>query len=196
LLIRCVDISLRVIKAFYSRIMVYKDDSGENKVTKTFNYYVVEKMMAGSQDRIYEIMGEELCGGSEVQAALNKSTVPMLTEKTALEDLPSKKVITKISWGLNWVAARRKYKDKKGIPVLVVSLWWVEETDGLRPEFKKGVETGKPRERCAVLARGHYGQYLGPRGDRMIMKCIPHPEGYAWANVKECISFYVQNVDS
>lgn len=61
--------------------------------------------------------------------------------------------------------------------------------------FKKGVDWKRPLERCMVLSRGHYGTYMGPRGDKMIMKSIPHPQGFAWANVKECIKFCLKTVD-
>jgi hypothetical protein len=177
------------IVSWFERQMVYKDDyDPKNKqAKKSFRFYVVQK------ETHYEIVGEELCGGRAIRDAVNERQVPRLCEGEALKKLPSRAEITKISWGLNWVAAKRKYKAKEGLPPLIVNMWWYAEAKGDYQEFTVGLGREKldRNERAVSLSRGHYCGLMGPRGDKMIMMSIPRADGLTWKNVKECINNFL-----
>jgi hypothetical protein len=97
------------------------------------------------------------------------------------------------------VAAKKKYKAKVGLPPLIVNMWWYAKAKDDYQEFTVGLgqEMLARNERAVTLSRGHYVSLIGQqRGDKMIIKSLPHPDGLTWKNIKECINHFVVTPDA
>lgn len=184
------------IVAWFVRERKMKDDDDEEKTAKQTNRFFVVRKQKADGETIHEIMSAELCGARRAWDALQRDKVPELWDGKRLSELPSKRRIDKVEWGINWLAARNKINIRDGardVPSLIVCMWWyVEAADtGKQKDFTKGTEPEDPRLRLVVLTRSNFHSLMGKeRGEVQICQSLPHPEGARWESVEECIRYY------
>ena len=181
------------IVAWFKRTRTFRDDESGTVAKNSDTYFIVQKKR-DDKSVITEIRSSELCGAQRAIDKLDKKMIPELWDSNTSEELPGRKQIDKINWGIEWLAVRKKINIQEGareVPALVLCLWWLVEP-GEMMEFRKGVDlTQEPNERHVVLTRGKFHALMGKeRGDLQICNTTEHPQGQAWESVEKCIRYY------